>query len=124
MQATSISPWVVTPAALEPFACEAPPQRVPPALPYLQQQPRCNYDVALQVAIQPPPPPQQQQQQQQPPPCVVTRSNMRTLYWTLPQVGAGEQGQGVRCSRRTWKLQSSAAHVSRCPAWPDKMHRR
>ena len=99
LQATSISPWVVTPEALEPFACPA-PQQDPAVLPYLQQPGgRSNYDVQLEVAIQP--------QAVQPEavqaagssqgssqgaaaaaePSVVTRSNLRTLYWTLPQVG-------------------------------------
>ena len=35
VQATSISPWVVTLDALEPFRCPAPLQN-PPVLPYLQ----------------------------------------------------------------------------------------
>ena len=48
-----MSPWVVSPDALAPFACAAPPQS-PPPLPYLVQHkaPRLNYDIQLEVAIQ------------------------------------------------------------------------
>jgi fumarylacetoacetase len=85
MQATSISPWVVTPDALAPFECEAPPQD-PPPLPYLQQPQgqRRNYDVRLEVAIQPGGGGGGGSDASE---TVVTRSNLRTLYWTLPQVG-------------------------------------
>lgn len=52
--ATSISPWVVTPAALEPFRCPAPAQE-PAPLAYMSQPPgrRHNYAVHLEVTIQP-----------------------------------------------------------------------
>ena len=91
LQATSVSPWVVTPDALEPFACPA-PQQHPAVLPYLQQpEGRSNYDVRLEVAIQPevmqPGGGSQGAAAAAAEPSVVTRSNLRTLYWTLPQVG-------------------------------------
>ncbi|EFN57479.1 hypothetical protein CHLNCDRAFT_142999 [Chlorella variabilis] len=83
---TSISPWVVTPQALEPFARPAPPQHDPAPLPYLQQPQRSNYDVALEVAVQPAGG------------CagetVVARSNLRTLYWTMPQMIAHHTAGG------------------------------
>ncbi|MGJ4963303.1 fumarylacetoacetase [Bradyrhizobium sp. HKCCYLRH3061] len=48
--ATSISPWVVTSEALEPFRVAGPTQD-PVPLPYLQQKAAQNYDLALDVAL-------------------------------------------------------------------------
>ncbi|MGJ5049973.1 fumarylacetoacetase [Bradyrhizobium oligotrophicum] len=48
--ATSISPWVVTREALEPFRVPGPAQD-PTPLPYLQQKETQNYDLALDVAL-------------------------------------------------------------------------
>ena len=48
--ATSISPWVVTREALEPFRLHGPRQD-PTPLPYLQQQRPNNYDLQLDVAL-------------------------------------------------------------------------
>jgi fumarylacetoacetase len=48
--ATSISPWVVTRDALEPFRVPGPVQD-PTPLPYLQQRSAQNYDLALDVAL-------------------------------------------------------------------------
>lgn len=79
-QATSISPWVVTPEALAPFAQPAPPQEDPQPLPYLRQAGRTNYDVQLEVAVLPAGTQRE---------SVVARSNLRTLYWTVPQVLLG-----------------------------------
>ena len=101
-QVTSISPWVVTPDALQPFACAAPPQDEPQPLPYLRQAAgqRTNYDVQLQAAIQPGAAGAAAAggaaaaaagggggAAAAAEPSVVTRTNLRTLYWTLPQVG-------------------------------------
>lgn len=49
---TSISPWVVTKAALEPFRCEA-PEREKPLLPYLIESKPGLYDIDLKVTMQP-----------------------------------------------------------------------
>ncbi|KAL4859929.1 Fumarylacetoacetase [Chlorella vulgaris] len=98
--ATSISPWVVTPDALAPFECEAPPQD-PPPLPYLQQPQgqRRNYDVRLEVAIQPGGGGGGGSDASE---TVVTRSNLRTLYWTLPQMMAHHTAGG--CNLRPGDL--------------------
>jgi fumarylacetoacetase len=48
--ATSISPWVVTSAALEPFRRRGPNQD-PVPLPYLQQTQPNNYDIELEVGL-------------------------------------------------------------------------
>ncbi|CAA3023953.1 fumarylacetoacetase [Olea europaea subsp. europaea] len=45
---TTISPWIVTLDALEPFASDA-PKKNPPPLPYLAEKISKNYDISLQV---------------------------------------------------------------------------
>jgi fumarylacetoacetase len=50
--ATTISPWVVTREALEPFRVDT-PARVQPLLPYLREHAPYNYDLALEVALRP-----------------------------------------------------------------------
>ncbi|MCL7032831.1 hypothetical protein MKW94_022786, partial [Papaver nudicaule] len=44
---TTISPWIVTLDALEPFACDAPKQE-PHPLPYLAEKKSKNYDISLE----------------------------------------------------------------------------
>lgn len=73
--ATSISPWVVTMEALEPFRVESPAQE-PQPLPYLQQQGRNAYDIALEVALRP---------EQVAQPTTICRTNFRSMYWTMAQ---------------------------------------
>src|SRR3984893_7507908 len=51
--ATSISPWIVTREALEPFRVHGPAQE-PAPLPYLQQQGANNYDLQLEVDLRAP----------------------------------------------------------------------
>ncbi|KAH1054902.1 hypothetical protein J1N35_032967 [Gossypium stocksii] len=72
---TTISPWIVTLDALQPFACDAPKQD-PPPLPYLAEKISKNYDIELEVQIKP---------SGQKDSSVVTRSNLKNLYWTLTQ---------------------------------------
>ncbi|XP_075663960.1 fumarylacetoacetase [Castanea sativa] len=72
---TTVSPWIVTLDALEPFACDAPKQN-PPPLPYLAEKISKNYDISLEVQIKP---------AGQENSSVVTRSNFNHLYWTLTQ---------------------------------------
>ncbi|GAB4154114.1 MAG: fumarylacetoacetase [Candidatus Promineifilaceae bacterium] len=73
--ATSISPWIVTLAALEPFRCPSPPQD-PLPLPYLQSSGDWAYDIHLEVLLQ---------SDQMTAPAVIARSNFRTLYWNMCQ---------------------------------------
>ena len=67
--ATSISPWVVPLAALEPFRVPAPPQD-PEPLEYLRAPGDWALDIALEVELEG---------------TVVSRGNARGLYWTFPQ---------------------------------------
>ena len=50
--ASSISPWIVTRAALEPFRCST-PEREKDLLPYLQEPEPMLYDIDLSVLIEP-----------------------------------------------------------------------
>jgi fumarylacetoacetase len=50
--ATTISPWIVTKAALEPFRTPTPPREVP-LLPHLQEPGPMLYDIALEVGLTP-----------------------------------------------------------------------
>ncbi|MEP4945981.1 MAG: fumarylacetoacetase, partial [Flavobacteriaceae bacterium] len=72
--ASHISPWVVTMEALQPFNVEGPEQQ-PKVLPYLQSKTRRNYDIKLEVAIQP----------ENADETVVSNSNFKYMYWTMAQ---------------------------------------
>ncbi|HET7888597.1 MAG TPA: fumarylacetoacetase [Bradyrhizobium sp.] len=73
--ATSISPWVVTSAALEPFRCEGPAQ-TPPPLSYLQQAAPNNYDIELEVGLR---------AASMNKPARICRSNFKYMYWSSVQ---------------------------------------
>ncbi len=73
--ATSISPWVVPLAALEPFRTNGPAQD-PPPLPYLAQSRAHSYDIDLEVRLQP---------AGQENPAVICRTNFKYLYWSMAQ---------------------------------------
>ncbi len=72
---TSISPWIVTFDALEPFRV-AGPEQSPPPLPYLSQKGLRNFDVHMQASIRP---------QGSSMESVVCRSNLKHLYWSFAQ---------------------------------------
>ncbi len=76
---TSLSPWVVTMDALEPFRCPGSAQE-PTPLPYLQSRGNWAYDIALEVSLQ-----TELMAQTSCEPLVVTRSNFKTLYWNICQ---------------------------------------
>ena len=91
--ATSISPWVVTMEALEPFQAPAPCQE-PLPLPYLRPKSsiRSNYDIRLEVSLTPEGRDGDVKGNENGDgsdamrASVLTRSNMKTLYWTVPQL--------------------------------------
>jgi len=72
--ASSISPWIVTLDALEPFRVESPKQE-PKPLPYLQQTGKHSFDIHLEVAITP----------EKSASTTVTKSNFKYMYWTMAQ---------------------------------------
>jgi fumarylacetoacetase len=71
---TSISPWIVTMDALEPFRID-PPSQDPQPLDYLLPA-GAAYDISLEVSIQ---------SADMANPHVICRSNVRNLYWTMQQ---------------------------------------
>jgi fumarylacetoacetase len=93
--ATSISPWVVTMEALEPFRVAAVPQD-PPPLPYLHGPNRVTYDIQLEVFLQ---------AKQTSEAARVCASNFRYLYWTLAQQVAHHTVNG--CNLRPGDLLAS-----------------
>jgi fumarylacetoacetase len=72
--ASSISPWIVTLDALEPFRVPSPKQD-PEPLPYLMQEGDHSFDIHLEVDITP----------QNEPATTITRSNFKYMYWTMAQ---------------------------------------
>lgn len=86
--ATSISPWIVTLDALEPFKTKG-PQQDPAVLPYLQFEGDHHYDVVLEVAIAP-------QNEEE---TVVSKTNYKEMYWNIAQHIAHHTINGcpVRC---------------------------
>lgn len=71
---STISPWIVTMDALEPFRVKGPEQS-PRVLPYLATEGEKNFDVTLEVLIQP------GKSEATP----VARSNFKYLYWNVNQ---------------------------------------
>ena len=85
--ATSISPWVVTMEALEPY--RRPPAPRPPSdpqpLPHLRTGTDCAYDITLEVWLR---------SARMAEPIRVSRSHFADLYWTLPQMVAHHASNG------------------------------
>jgi fumarylacetoacetase len=73
--ATSISPWVVTREALEPFRLHGPEQN-PTPLPYLRQAQPNNFDVTLDVALRAAPMNEAHN---------ICRTNFKYMYWSSVQ---------------------------------------
>ncbi|MCE2611949.1 fumarylacetoacetase [Flavobacteriaceae bacterium D16] len=72
--ASSISPWIVTLDALEPFRTDSPKQD-PDPLPYLKLEGKNSFDIQLEAAISP----------KDGSPTTVARSNFKYMYWTMAQ---------------------------------------
>lgn len=72
--ATTISPWIVMRAALEPFRLPTPPREVP-LLPHLTEPGPMLYDIALEVALRP----------EGGAETVIARTNYREMYYSAAQ---------------------------------------
>lgn len=72
--ASTVSPWVVTLDALEPFRVAGPKQE-PVPLPYLQFQGKKNYDINLEAALRAPEKDEK----------TVCRTNFKYIYWNMCQ---------------------------------------
>jgi len=83
--ASSISPWIVTMDALEPFRTKGPKQD-PTPLPYLQQKGKHAFDINLEVSIEP----------ENSEPVIVSKSNFKYLYWSMSQQLAHHTSNGCR----------------------------
>lgn len=71
---SSVSPWIVTLEALEPFRVAGPAQE-PEVLPYLKYNGNKNFDINLQVGLTP-------QDSQE---SVICNSNFKYMYWNMSQ---------------------------------------
>jgi fumarylacetoacetase len=90
--ATSISPWVVTMDALEPFRVDGPMQD-PTPLSYLKADSANGYDIKLEVTLQ---------SAAMDKPQTISRSNLKYLYWSMDQMLAHHTVTG--CNMRTGDL--------------------
>jgi len=91
--ATSISPWIVTMDALEPFRTKGPEQN-PEPLPYLRCSEACSYDITLEVYLH-----------TSKLKSKLCTSNFKYLYWNLCQQIAHHTVNG--CNLRTGDLLAS-----------------
>jgi fumarylacetoacetase len=71
---STISPWIVTLDALQPFRVKGPDQ-FPQVLPYLVANGEKNFDISLEVLIKP----------EQSDETTVSRSNFKYMYWNVNQ---------------------------------------
>ncbi len=92
--ASSMSPWVVTMEAMEPFKIKGPKQE-PKVLPYLEQNGSNNYDINLEVSIQP----------KNGKETVVSTSNFKYMYWSMFQQLAHHTSNG--CNIRVGDMMAS-----------------
>jgi fumarylacetoacetase len=86
--ASSISAWIVTLDALEPFRVETPKQE-PEVLSYLKFEGKKSYDIQLEVLIKP----------ENGEETTVSRSNFKYMYWNMAQQLAHHtvNGCNIRC---------------------------
>ena len=81
--ASSISPWIVTLDALEPFRVSSPKQD-PEPLEYLKSSENKSFDINLEVAIRP----------QNSVETIVCKSNFKYMYWNMSQQLAHHTANG------------------------------
>ncbi|SET44425.1 fumarylacetoacetase [Hymenobacter actinosclerus] len=91
---SSVAPWVVTLDALEPFRIAGPVQEPEPLL-YLRQTGNHNFDVNLEVTIQP----------EGGPETAVSYSNFGLMYWSMAQQLAHHASNG--CNQQVGDLYAS-----------------
>lgn len=92
--ATSISPWIVTAAALEPFRCST-PDREKALLPYLSEPSPMLYDIDLQVGLTP----------EGGSEAIIARTNYNEMYYSAAQQLAHHTTSG--CPMRVGDLLGS-----------------
>ena len=100
--ASSISPWVVTLEALDPFRVKGPTQK-PAVLPYLKYKNESNFDIALEVALKP----------SKGNDNVICKSNYKYMYWNMKQQLAHHTVNG--CNVRIGDLMASGTISGKDP---------
>jgi fumarylacetoacetase len=100
---TSISPWVVTLDALEPFRV-AGPEQAPEPLPYLRHGGKHGFDIHLEVALRPPGSGSA---------TTICRTNFRHMYWSMGQQLAHHTVSG--CNTRIGDLMASGTISGAAP---------
>lgn len=83
--ASTISPWIVTMDALQPFKTKSPEQS-PTPMKYLQQKDKHTYDINLEVSLKP----------ENSTETVISKSNFKYMYWTMAQQLAHHTVNGCR----------------------------
>ena len=83
--ASSVSPWIITLDALEPFRVSSPTQQ-PEPMPYLRHSGKNSFDIHLEVELTP----------QDGVPTSVSKSNFRYLYWSMAQQLAHHTANGCK----------------------------
>ena len=93
--ATSISPWIITLEALEPFRCKSPKQD-PDPFNYLKNKNDHNFDIELEIHLQ---------TKSMEESFVISKTNYNYLYWNMAQQIAHHTITG--CNLRTGDLLAS-----------------
>ena len=93
--ATSISPWIITMEALEPFKCKSPKQD-PKPFDYLNNKKNCNYDINLEIHLK---------AENMSESHIISKTNYNYLYWNMAQQIAHHTITG--CNLRTGDLLAS-----------------
>ncbi len=92
--ASTISPWIVTLDALEPFKVDGPVQD-PKPLPYLIEDGQSSFDIQIETSIKP-------KKQKE---TLVSTTNFKNLYWSISQQLAHQSVNG--CNVRSGDLYGS-----------------
>jgi fumarylacetoacetase len=100
--ATSISPWIVTIDALEPYRLprRPRPEGDPQPLPYLDYEHDRAFDITLEVLIT-----SKRMRDRNEAPLRLSRGNFRDMYWTVAQIVAHHTSNG--CNLRAGDLLAS-----------------
>ncbi|WP_206951321.1 fumarylacetoacetase [Trinickia acidisoli] len=101
--ATTISPWIVTLDALEPFRV-AQPEQTPEPLPYLRHTGDHAFDLALEVRLRP---------EGADAATTIARTNFKQMYWTMAQQLAHHTVSG--CNTRVGDLMGSGTISGAAP---------
>jgi fumarylacetoacetase len=83
--ASSVSPWIITLDALEPFRVSSPTQQ-PEPMPYLRHSGKNSFDIHLEVELT----------TQDGVPTSVSKSNFKYLYWSMAQQLAHHTANGCK----------------------------